>query len=132
MDIIKTFVPKKDHNIILRHQLSWYFIPLLLIIWFLFPESHSIFSTGMICIVVIGIIESIFFTPVTIISKIYSTVGHLILLLPIFYNKLFKNINKKPKKSCLQKNNHERKGKNVKFSNHMSVFSYLLSSYGYR
>ncbi len=122
MDIIKTFVPKKDHNIILRHQLSWYFFPLLLIIWFLFPESHPIFSTGMICIVVIGIIETIFFTPVTIISKIYSTIGHLILLLPIFYNKLFKNINKKPKKSCLQKNNPERKGKNVKFSNNNQNF----------
>ena len=116
MDIIKIFVPKKDHSIILKHQLSWYFIPLLLIIWFLFPESHFIFSISMICIVVIGIIETIFFTPLTIISKIYSVLSHLLLLVPIFYNKIFKNINKSPKKSCLQKQTSERKHKNVKFS----------------
>lgn len=122
MDIIKIFVPKKDHNIILKHQLSWYFIPLLLIIWFLFPESHFIFSTSMICIVIIGIIETIFFTPLTIITKFYSVISHLLLLVPIFYNKIFKNLNKNPKKSCLLKNNSERKGKNVKFSNNNKNF----------
>ena len=117
MNIIKLLVPKKDHKIVLRHQLSWYFGPLLLIIWFIFPEYRYIFATSMFCIVFIGIIETIFYTPVTVISKIYSIILHLILLLPIFYNKFFKNINKNPLKSCLQKYNLERKPKKVKFSN---------------
>lgn len=121
IDIIKFIVPKKDHDIVLKGQLSWFLVPLLLIIWFLFPESHYIFSTFMFCVVIIGIIESIFFAPITILTKIYSIICHLLLFIPIFYRNIFFNINKNskkyPKKSCLQKNNGERKAKNVTFSN---------------
>lgn len=129
MNIIDFFIPKKDQHIVLRHQLSWYFIPLLLIIWFLIPQLHNIFSISMICICIIGIIETIFFTPVTILSKLYATVGHLLLLLPIFYNKILKNINKIPKKSCFQKYQNERKAKNVTFSN--SVKNYYNNNIRY-
>ena len=121
IDIIKLIIPKKDHDIILNQQLSWYFVPLLLFLWIVLPQTHFIFSVAMICIAVIGIIDTIFFTPVSILTKIYSTIGHLILFIPIFYRSLFFNINKNskknPKKSCLQKNNGERKAKNVRFSN---------------
>ena len=122
MNIIDFFVPKKDHVIVLRHQLSWYLIPLLLLIWFLMPKLHNIFSITMICICIIGIIETIFFTPVTIISKIYATLGHLILLIPIFYSKILKNSNKFPKKSCFHKYQNERKIKNVTFSNNVKNY----------
>ena len=121
IDIIKLIFPKKDHDIILNKQLSWYFVPLLLFLWIVLPQTHFIFSVAMICIAVIGIIDTIFFTPVSILTKIYSTILHLILFIPIFYRSLFFNINKNskknPKKSCLQKNNGERKAKNVRFSN---------------
>jgi len=35
-------------------QLSWYLIPLLLILWYNYPQSHKIFAILMICIVIIG------------------------------------------------------------------------------
>ena len=122
MDYIKNLVPKRDHSIVFRHQLSWYLVPLLIFIWFTIPQSHPVFANSMISILVIGITETIFFTPVSIISKTISVVLHLLILIPLFYNKIFTNINKNPEKSCLQKNNSERKGKNVKFSNNNKHF----------
>ena len=62
-------------------------------------------------------IDTVFYTPLTLITKIYIILLHLVLLVPLFYNKIFNNQKKYPSKSCLQKNNHERKSKNVKFSN---------------
>lgn len=122
MEYIKNLVPKRDHNIVFRHQLSWYLVPILMFIWFTIPQSQTVFANSMISILVIGIIETIYFTPVSIISKTISVVLHLLILIPLFYNKIFTNINKNPKKSCLQKNNSERKPKNVKFSNNNQNF----------
>jgi len=138
MDYIKNLVPKRDHSIVFRHQLSWYLVPLLIFIWFIIPQSHPVFANSMISILVIGIIETIFFTPVSIISKTISVILHLLILIPLFYNKIFTNINKNPEKSCLQQNNSERKGekyikdkKKVKFSNknleyYKNDFRYLV------
>ena len=122
MEYIKNLVPKRDHNIVFRHQLSWYLVPILIIIWFTIPQSQTVFANSMISILVIGIIETVYFTPVSIISKTISVVLHLLILIPLFYNKIFTNINKNPKKSCLKQNNSERKHKNVKFSNNNQNF----------
>ena len=123
MDYIKNLVPKRDHSIVFSHQLSWYLVPLLIFIWFTIPQSHPVFANSMISILVIGIIETVYFTPVSIISKIISVILHLLILIPLFYNKIITNINKNPEKSCLQKNNSERKSKNVKFSNNNKYFN---------
>ena len=122
MEYIKNLVPKRDHNIVFSHQLSWYLVPILIFIWFTIPQSQTVFANSMISIVVIGIIETVYFTPVSIISKTISVVLHLLILIPLFYNKIFTNINKNPEKSCLQKKNLERKPKNVKFSNNNQNF----------
>ena len=138
MEFIKNLVPKRDHNIVFRHQLSWYLVPLLIFIWFTIPQSHPVFANSMISILVIGIIETIFFTPVSIISKTISVVLHLLILIPLFYNKITTNINKNPEKSCLQKIDYERKEKKyvkdkkkVRFSNknqehYKNDFRYLV------
>ena len=70
----------------------------------------------MICICIIGIIETVFFIELTFITKFYSIFFHLLLLVPIFYNKIFKYSKNIKKKSCIQKNNSYKKQKTVTFS----------------
>ena len=121
IDIIKLIIPKKDHDIVLKGYLSWFLVPLLLVVLTIFPQYNSTFTILIICIVAISLIESVVFAPLTYITKLYSVVAHLLLFIPIFYRSIFfyinKNSKKNPKKSCLQKNNGERKAKNVRFSN---------------
>ena len=76
-------VPKRDHAIVFRHQLSWYLVPILLIIWAIFPETHQAFTIPMIIIFIVGIIETIFFMPVSAISKTISVVLHILIVLPL-------------------------------------------------
>ena len=130
-DTIKNIVPEEDRDIIFRGQLSWILVPILLIILFIFPQYHNIFTITIISIIVVGFFEAIFFVPITNTTKFYSICLHLILLIPIFYNKIFKNIYKNPKKSCIIKNKSERKTKNVRFSNnnknyYRNDFRYLV------
>ena len=132
IEFIKKFIPIKDYNKVILGQLSWFLIPTFFIIWYLFPSSNNIFAIGMISITVIGIIETLFYIPLTTLTKIYSTIFHLLLIIPIFYNKLF-NFSKKIKnKSCLVKSNNKKKHKNVRFSNNNKNYyrndiRYLLS-----
>jgi len=67
-------------------QLSWYLIPLLLILWYNYPQSHKIFAILMICIVIIGLVETLFFSSISTIGKILNIICHLLLLIPIYFS----------------------------------------------
>ena len=98
-------VPKRDHAIVFRHQLSWYLVPILLLIWVIFPETHQAFTIPMIIIFIVGIIETIFFTPVSTISKTISVVLHILIVLPLtgaYYTNGFGQTQIINKKSCLK------------------------------
>lgn len=132
IDFIKIFIPKKDHSVSLRGQISWVFVPILFILWYILPETHTIFSIAMISIAIIGTIETTFYTPLTIITRILSAIFHFLLIVPIFYSKIFNFSKNIKKKSCLKKSVTQKKQKNVKFSNnnknyYRNDFRYLLS-----
>lgn len=98
-------VPKRDHAIVFRHQLSWYLVPILLLVWIIFPETHQAFTIPMIIIFIVGIIETIFFTPVSTISKTISVALHILIILPLtraYYTHGFGQTKLRNKKSCLK------------------------------
>ena len=98
-------VPKRDHKIVFRHQLSWYLVPILLLIWAIFPKTHQAFTIPMIIIFIVGIIETIFFTPVSAISKTISVVLHILIVLPLtgaYYTHGFGQTQIRNKKGCLK------------------------------
>ena len=132
IDWIKYIVPKRDFPIIFRHQLSWYLVPLLIIIWILFPQTHIAFAIPMILIFIIGLIETIFFTPVSIQSKTISVILHVLILIPIIYNYITPIERPKPKSSCLKRNYDKSIKKQVTFSDRniqywRQDFRYLVS-----
>ena len=71
---------------IFKTHLSWYLIPLLLVLWYVYPKSHIIFTNLMMCVVIIGLVETLFFSSISTISKILNIIGHLLLLLPIYFS----------------------------------------------
>ena len=73
---------------IFKTQLSWYLIPLLLILWYVYPKSHIIFTNLMMCVVIIGLIETLFFSSLAIIGKIINIIIHLLLLVPLYFSPL--------------------------------------------
>lgn len=81
---------KNIDNLIIKNvfniQLSWYLIPLLLILWYNYPQSHKIFAILMICIVIIGLIETLFFSSISTIGKILNIICHLLLLIPLYFS----------------------------------------------
>ena len=132
IDFFKIFVPKSDHKLAFKGQISWLFVPFLFILWYILPETHRIFSVAMISVAVIGIIDTVFYTPLTILTKIYSFIVHSMLLIPIFYNKIFNFSKSIEMKSCFHKSVPVKKQKNVKFSNNNKNYyrndiRYLLS-----
>ena len=105
MSWIMGLVPKRDHDIAFRHQLSWYLVPLLLIVWAIFPETHQAFAIPMIIIFIVGIIETIFFTPISTTSKTISVLLHILIVLPLagaHYPYGFKQTKFVNKKGCLK------------------------------
>ena len=132
IDFIKIFIPKRDHRVSLKGQISWVLVPMLFILWYILPETHRIFSIAMISIAIIGIIETIFYIPLTIITKILSVIFHFLLIVPMFYNKIFNFSKNIKKKSCLKKSVSQRKQKTVTFSKsnkeyYKNDIRYLLS-----
>lgn len=68
-----------------KTQLSWYLIPLLLILWYVYPKSHIVFTNLMMCVVIIGLIETLFFSSLAIIGKIINIIIHLLLACAIIF-----------------------------------------------
>ena len=88
-------ISKRELPYIFKNQLSWVLIPLLLIVWYIFPIVRPAFAPIMIAIVVIGTIETIFYErKLGIFSRIISVILHLVLLIPFLaLNRIFdKNI----------------------------------------
>jgi hypothetical protein len=98
---LKNIFPKRDWPHLFKNQLSWFLVPLILLLWILLPFSHNILTNTMIAIAITGIIESIFYMNLTITSNILNIIGHISLLIPIIliyfpytlHHKIFKNYN---------------------------------------
>lgn len=110
---------KRELPYIFKNQLSWVLVPLLLIVWYIFPLSRSAFASIMIAIVIIGTIETIFYErKLSAFSRIISVILHLVLLVPFLpLNRIFdKNtVNKRNDiKSTIVKSDRQPENKQPK------------------
>ncbi len=117
--ILKNIFPKRELPYIFKNQLSWVLVPLLLIIWYLVPRLRHVFAPLMVGIVVIGIIETIFYErKLGTFSRIISVIFHLVLLVPFLpLNRIFdKNtVNKRNDiKSTIVKSDRQPENKQSK------------------
>ena len=117
--ILKNIFPKRELPYIFKNQLSWILVPLILIVWYIFPIVRPAFSSIMIAIVIIGTIETIFYErKLGTISRIISVIFHLVLLIPFLpLNRIFnKNtVNKRNNnKSTIIKSDRQSENKQPK------------------
>ena len=110
---------KRELPYIFKNQLSWVLVPLILIIWYIFPIVRPVFASIMIAIVIIGTIETIFYErKLGTFSRIISVIFHLVLLIPFLpLNRIFdKNtVNKRNDiKSTIVKSDNRQENKQLK------------------
>lgn len=81
---------KGEYKYFFKNQLSWYFVPILLFIWYVFPNYNYIFANTLACVGIIGIIETIFYErDLGFITRIISIIFHLLILIPFIPAKYY-------------------------------------------
>lgn len=81
---------KGEYKYFFKNQLSWYFVPILLFIWYVFPNYNYIFANTIACVGIIGIIETIFYErDLGFITRIISIIFHLLILIPFIPAKYY-------------------------------------------
>lgn len=83
---------KGEYKYFFKNQLSWYFVPILLFIWYVFPNYNYIFANTIACVGIIGIIETIFYErDLGFITRIISIIFHLLILIPFIPANYYSN-----------------------------------------
>lgn len=81
---------KGEYKYFFKNQLSWYFVPILLFIWYVFPNYNYVFANTIACVGIIGIIETIFYErDLGFITRIISIIFHLLILIPFIPAKYY-------------------------------------------
>lgn len=139
---------KGEYKYFFKNQLSWYFVPILLFIWYVFPNYNYIFANTIACVGIIGIIETIFYErDLGFITRIISIIFHLLILIPFIPAKYYsnkrididtifpknpykmvnldKNINKKSVSFNLEKNRFFYK-KDLKYLTEFNIYNFAI------
>ena len=127
--------PKKDWPHAFNNQLSWGLVPLLFIVWYIFPQTNFVFATSMLAIIAIGIIETIFYEKkLSTISRFISVFLHLLLLIPFFVSErlitnILNPITKEKTSNNNNNNNNNESKKKVKIDTDKNKYFYNNNFY---